>query len=252
MIDLKTLGIYCLSLVLSGSLFAADADFLKNKLEKEGYHFVQKIDAPDGLDGWTGYKDEYPSTLFISKDQKHYIVGDLFDASGKNLTEQAIDTHVKGAVLDEIWKSLEKSTWIQDGDTNAKKIVYVFNDPNCPYCHTFWQHARPFVASGQVQLRHIMVGVIRPSSKGQAATILNSANPAEIFKQYNLSNGKNKLVEMKNIPKTLADQLDANTQLMDKYGFYATPAMVWKDASGEIQSQQGAPKDIQKLFKESL
>ena len=36
MIDLKTLGIYSLSLVLSGSLFAADADFLKNKLEKEG------------------------------------------------------------------------------------------------------------------------------------------------------------------------------------------------------------------------
>ncbi|KAF5308370.1 hypothetical protein FQR65_LT18201 [Abscondita terminalis] len=189
MIDLKTLGIYSLSLVLSGSLFAADADFLKNKLEKEGYNFVKKIDAPEGMEGWTGYKDEYPSTLFIAKDQKHYIVGDLFDASGKNLTEQAINTHVKGAVLDEIWKSLEKSTWIQDGDTNAKKIVYVFNDPNCPYCHTFWQQARPFVASGKVQLRHIMVGVIRPSSKGQAATILNSANPAEIFKQLILPSG---------------------------------------------------------------
>lgn len=67
MIDLKTLGIYSLSLVLSGSLFAADADFLKNKLEKEGYNFVKKIDAPEGMEGWTGYKDEYPSTLFIAK-----------------------------------------------------------------------------------------------------------------------------------------------------------------------------------------
>ena len=57
---------------------------------------------------------------------------------------------------------------------------------------------------------------------------------------------------MKNLPKALSDKLDANTKLMDKYGFYATPAMVWKDASGEIQSQQGAPKDIQKLFNESL
>ena len=35
---------------------------------------------------------------------------------------------------------------------------------------------------------------------------------------------------------------------MDKYGFYATPAMIWKDAKGEIQSQQGAPKDINKLL----
>lgn len=248
MIDLKTLGIYSLGLVLSGSLFAADANFLKNKLEKEGYNFVKQIDAPEGLEGWTGYKDEYPSTIFISKDQKHYIVGDLFNTSGKNLTEEAINTHVKGAVLDEIWKSLEKSTWIQDGNSNAPKVVYVFNDPNCPYCHTFWQQARPYVDSGKVQLRHIMVGVIRPSSKGQAATILNNANPAEIFKQYNLSNGKNKLVEMKSIPKPLSEKLDENTKLMDKYGFYATPAMVWKDAKGEIQSQQGAPKDIKKLF----
>lgn len=250
MFDLKILSIYALGVLVSSSLFASDVDAIKNKLSKEGYTFVKQIDAPEGLVGWTGYKDEYPSTVFISKDQKHYIVGDLFDASGKNLTEKAIDTHVKSAVLDEIWKSLEKSAWIQDGSPKAEKIIYVFNDPNCPYCHTFWKQARPFVDSGKVQLRHIMVGVIRPSSKGQAATILNSSNPADIFKQYNLSEGKNKLVEMKNIPKNISEQLDHNNQLMDKYGFYATPAIVWRNAKGEIQSQQGAPKDLNKLLAE--
>ena len=174
MFNLKAIGVYTLGVLLSSSLFAADVDAIKNQLMKDGYTFVKQIDAPEGLTGWTGYKDEYPSTVFISKDQKHYIVGDLFDTSGKNLTEDAINTHVKGAVLDEIWKSLEKSTWIQDGDVNAKKIIYVFNDPNCPYCHTFWKQARPLVESGKVQLRHIVVGVIRPSSKGQAATILSN------------------------------------------------------------------------------
>lgn len=250
--NLKKLSLYSLTsslmLLMSSSVFSANIDVIKNKLEKEGYRFVQQIDAPEGLEGWTGYRDEYPSTVFISKDRKHYIVGDLYDASGKNLSEEAINTHVKDAVLDEIWKSLEKSAWIQDGDSNAKKIIYVFNDPNCPYCHTFWKQARPFVESGKVQLRHILVGVIRPSSKGQAATILNSANPAEVFKQHNLSNGKNKLVELKNMPKDLSEKIDNNNKLMDKYGFYATPAMIWKDAKGEIQSQQGAPKDINKLL----
>lgn len=248
MFNLKAIGVYTLGVLLSSSLFAADVNAIKNQLMKDGYTFVKQIDAPEGLTGWTGYKDEYPSTVFISKDQKHYIVGDLFDTSGKNLTEDAINTHVKGAVLDEIWKSLEKSTWIQDGDVNAKKIIYVFNDPNCPYCHTFWKQARPLVETGKVQLRHIVVGVIRPSSKGQAATILSNANPTEIFKQYNLSNGKNKLVEMKNIPKDLSEKIDENTKLMDKYGFYATPAIVWKNAQGEIESQQGSPKDINKLL----
>lgn len=224
------------------------ADTVKEQLQKQGYQFVKQIDAPQGLTGWAGYKDEYPSTVFISNDQKYYIVGDLFDKSNVNLTEKAINDHVKTAVLDEVWNSLEKSKWIQDGDPKAPKIVYVFSDPNCPYCHTFWKQARPWVDSGKVQLRHIMVGVIRPSSKAQAATLLSAKNPEEVFKLYNLSEGKNKVKEMQNIPKNLSDQLDENAKLMDKYGFYATPGIVWKNADGEVQSQQGAPKDIAKLL----
>lgn len=221
---------------------------LKQQLEKQGYNFVKQIDAPDGLVGWSGYKDEYPSTIFISKDQKYYIVGDLFDAKNKNLTEEAINTHVKGAVLDQIWKSLEQSTWIQDGKKDAPKIIYVFTDANCPYCHSFWQKARPWVDSGKVQLRHIMVGVIRPSSKAQAATLLNSSDREEVFKQFNLNAGKNAVKEMTNIPKALSDQLDHNAEIMEKYGFYATPAIVWKNAKGEIESQQGMPKDLGAIF----
>ncbi|RKG40876.1 thiol:disulfide interchange protein DsbG [Acinetobacter rongchengensis] len=247
---LKTLGLFTIGVLTNQIAFAAEADLIKTKLEKEGYTFVKQIEAPEGLIGWTGYKDEYPSTVFIAKDQKYYLVGDLFDQTGKNLTEQAIHTHVKGAVLDEIWKSLEKSTWIQDGKADAEKIIYVFNDPNCGYCHTFWKQARPFVNSGKVQLRHIMVGVIRPSSKGQAASILNSSNPVEVFTEYNLANGKSKLKEMQSIPQDLSEKIDFNTKLMDKYGFYATPALIWKDSKGEIQSQQGVPKDLTKLLTE--
>lgn len=53
---------------------------------------------------------------------------------------------------------------------------------------------------------------------------------------------------MQNIPKNLSDQLDEMQNSMDKYGFYATPGIVWKNADGEVQSQQGAPKDIAKLL----
>ena len=245
---LKSLALSLLSFTLAQPVLAAENGAIQKKLEKEGYTFVKQIDAPEGLIGWTGYKDEYPSTVFISMDQKYYIVGDLYNAAGKNLTEEAINTHVKGAVLDEIWKSLEKSSWIKDGQDNAEKIIYVFNDANCPYCHTMWQQARPLVDSGKVQLRHIMVGVIRPSSKGQAATLLQSQDPVEAFKLFNQSGGKNKIKEMTSIPKELSDQLDANTALLDKYGFYATPALVWKNKQGEIESMQGLPKDLNKLL----
>lgn len=221
-----------------------NSDVLKKQLEKQGYNFVKQINAPEGMIGWSGHKDEYPSTIFISKDQKYYIVGDLFDANNKNLTEEAINTHVKGAVLDQIWKSLEQATWIQDGKTDAPKTVYVFTDVNCQYCHTFWQKARPWVDSGKVQLRHIMVGVIRENSKAQAATILSSSNKEDVFKKFNQSGGKDKVNAMANIPAALSQQLDHNAEIMEKYGFYATPAIVWKNAKGEIESQQGMPKDL--------
>ena len=247
MLNFKTVSIFSFGMLLSSTIFA-NPETIKTKLEKQGYTFVKQMPAPEGLVGWTGYKDEYPSTVFISKDQKYYIVGDLMNQDGKNLTEEALNTHVKGAVLNEVWKALEHSTWIQDGQPQAPKIVYVFNDSNCPYCHTFWKQARPWVDSGKVQLRHIMVGVIRPNSKGQAATILASKNPAEMFKQHNLTEGKVKIQEMKTIPKALSDKLDNNAKLMEKYGFYATPALVWKNAKGEIESQQGAPKDVSKIL----
>lgn len=240
-IALATLG---LSISLASCAQTEQSGALKQQLEKQGYNFVKQIDAPEGLIGWSGYKDEYPSTVFISKDQKYYIVGDLFDAKNKNLTEEAINTHVKGAVLEQIWKSLEQTTWIQDGKKDAAKIVYVFTDVNCPYCHTFWQKARPWVDSGKVQFRHIMVGVIRENSKGQAATILASSNPEEAFKQFNLANGKNQIKDMASIPQALSDKLNHNAETMEKYGFYATPAIVWKNAKGEIESQQGMPKDL--------
>lgn len=247
MLNFKSITLAGLGLLLTSQLYAQEG-LIKQNLETQGYTFVKQIDAPEGLIGWTGHKDGYPSTVFISKDQKNYIVGDLFNVQNQNLSEQAINQHVKSAVLDEIWKSLEKSTWIQDGNPDAPKTIYVFSDVNCPYCHTFWKQARPWVDSGKVQLRHIMVGVIRESSKAQAATILSASDPVALFKQFNQSAGKQKIGAMAKIPSDLAEKLDSNAALMDKYEFYATPAILWKNSAGEIQSQQGAPKDLKVIF----
>ncbi len=52
----------------------------------------------------------------------------------------------------------------RDGKDNAPKIIYMFSDPNCPYCNRFWQLARPWVDSGKVQIRHIMVGILSHDS----------------------------------------------------------------------------------------
>ncbi len=44
-----------------------------------------------------------------------------------------------------MWAKLEASAWVRDGKADAPRVVYTFSDANCPYCHNFWEAARPWV-----------------------------------------------------------------------------------------------------------
>lgn len=221
---------------------------IKKQIEKEGFVFVKQIPAPTGMTGWVGHQDQYSNTVFISNDQKYYIKGEMYDAQGNNLSNALIEQHMKKAVLDDVWKTLESSTWIQDGQKNAPRIIYVFSDPNCPYCYKFWQAARPWVKEGKVQLRHIQVGVIRDESRAQAAALLMSKNPEAEFLELNSNKGKKSLKKVEKIPADIAKKIDFNQSLMGKYGFFSTPSMVWKDSKGEFKSAQGMSVDLKEIF----
>ncbi len=228
----------------------ANSNLIKKQLETDGFEFVRQIPAPQGLTGWVGHTDQYSNTVFISNDGKYYIKGDLFDAKGENLSTVQIETHMKQAILDDVWKTLERSTWIQDGKKDAPRIVYVFSDPNCPYCHKFWQSARPWVESGKVQLRHIQVGVIREESRGQVASLLMSKNPETEFYEMNVNKGQKRLKRAESIPVEIAEKIDFNQSLMSKYGFFSTPSMVWKNSKNEFQSAQGMTRDPKEIFEQ--
>ena len=91
----------------------------------------------------------------------------------------ALPVHAQQQAQNEeaIWQTLEDSHWVQDGADDAERIIYTFTDPNCPYCDQFREQAAPWIDAGRVQLRHIMVGIIKRSSTPKAATILGSDNP---------------------------------------------------------------------------
>lgn len=64
-----------------------------------------------------------------------------------------------------MWKKMASAHWLQDGDKDAPIVLYVFADPFCPYCKQFWQQSRPRVDAGKVQIRTLLVGVIKPESR---------------------------------------------------------------------------------------
>ena len=144
-------------------------------LEGKGLTIVEAFDAPGGMTGYAARAGNRPLTLYLTPDREHVIIGPMLDADGKNLSQEVLDATITQPDIQSAWPKLEKSNWVADGDDDAKRVIYVFSDPNCPYCHKFYEVARPWVESGKVQLRHIPVGIIKPSSPGKAAAILGAA-----------------------------------------------------------------------------
>lgn len=214
------------------------------------------LPAPPGMKGWAAFKGQQPLAFYSTNDGKYVIVGTMIDARANDLTKSPLENAVGSQLSGGIWKQLELSHWIADGNPAAKRIVYVFTDPNCPYCSRMWADVQPWVKTGKVQVRNIIVGILTPTSYGKAAALLAAPDPQKAFHdheatQYNVNanNGPGRLKSLDStgiaplaaIDAATKRKLDENMQLMSSLGVEATPAVYWKDASGLLQSSLGEP-----------
>lgn len=252
------LGLAALCLMAISAVAAQPHPAPVQALEKQGLTIVGSFPSPGGLSAYAAYAGQRPVALYLTPDGKHVIAGTLFDADGKNLTSDALEKAVGKPMADGVWRQLERSRWIADGRDSAPRIVYVFTDPNCPYCNKLWADARPWVDGGKLQLRHVIVGILTPTSAGKAAALLNDKNPVAALASYErehvastaktLASGQPRpladsgLKPMSSVPPALRAQLDANEKLMASLGLQATPALVWRDEAGAVQMSQGAPE----------
>ena len=229
------------ALLQSPLLQAEELPEALRKIEAKGAKIIGSFDAPDGLRGYAAQYQNRGMALYLTPDGKHVLLGNLYDADGKDLSAEPLQKLVYAPMAKEVWAKMDASHWIADGDKNAPRVVYLFSDPNCPYCTMFWEQARPWVKAGKVQLRHIMVGIIREDSPGKSAALLASKDPAKALDEHEKAGKKSTLKALKTIPADVQAKLDDNMRLMDELELSATPAIFYLDAKGELQQQQGAP-----------
>ncbi len=210
-------------------------------LEAKGVEVIGTFDAPGGLTGYAGMIEQQPLAIYLTADGKQAIFGSMIDAKGVNLSQEPLNRLVTKPMNEKIWKQLEGSTWIADGARNAPRVIYTFTDPNCPYCNKFWNETRPWIASGKVQLRHVMVGILRPTSAGKAAALLSAQDPQAALTRHEQQHGSGGVKPLAQITPKIRAQINANQMLMQQLGFAATPTTLYKDADGNLQSVQGAP-----------
>lgn len=209
-------------------------------LEAQGVEVMGTFKAPGGLTGYAGLARQQPLAIYVTPDGEQAIVGTMIDAKGVELSEEPLNRLVNKPMTERTWKQLEASAWIADGAKSAPRVIYTFTDPNCPYCNKFWNDARPWVKAGKVQIRHVMVAILGPTSPGKAAALLSAPDPQAALTQHEQKQGGGAKPLAQISPKVSA-QLDANYQLMQQLGFAATPTILYKDDDGYLKGMQGAP-----------
>ncbi len=168
----------------------------------------------------------------------------MFDVNGQDVGANELNNYINGAQSEKIWQQLSESSWVLDGNPNASRVIYAFTDPNCPYCQKFWQQARPWVDAGNVQIRHILVGILKADSYGKSAAILSAENPSEILHNHEAGQLA-PLKPLNNPTPEVKKELDDNHRLMRRLGLSATPAIYFRDESGAVKLQMGLPTTAQ-------
>ncbi|MDA8153160.1 MAG: thioredoxin fold domain-containing protein [Acidithiobacillus sp.] len=110
-------------------------------------------------------------------------------------------------------------------------LMAVFMDPNCIYCHKFWDAAQADIRAGKLRLKVIPVGFLKPTSLAKATTILQSVDPAlawarneKLFQKSIEEGGEKPATHLDQ--KAMAD-VRANTALLGSSGEMATPTLVY-------------------------
>lgn len=177
--------------------------------------------------------------------------GNLTAAAAENPSKAEARQKVAASMLADI----NQATWIRDG--KSTHVMYVFFDPNCPYCHKVYEMLRPQVQRGEVELRWVVIGKLMATSTGKAAAMLEAKDPTEAFyrneRGFSQETGSFGGIEEEPAPReeTLR-RLNANHALLNRSGFDAVPALLFRTKDGRADIIRGAPPAafLEKLVKD--
>lgn len=211
-------------------------------LMSKGSQITQAFPSQSGLKAIVVDNGTQKRLFYVTPDGEGLVAGLVFDSTGANVTSADMSragvSDVGGAAaatpsqLDAIWQQAGQAAWIEEG--KGGPLVYVFFDPNCPYCHRLWGNMRQAVQAGEVTVRWLPVAILAESSKGMAAAIYNAPAPSE-----KLGAMVNWQMQPETISKEVNLNLSRNLLLMRDTGQTGVPVIVYQKG-GATRTVAGA------------
>lgn len=145
----------------------------------------------------------------------------------------------------ELYAVLEKADAVVEGPKDSRRVLYVFFDANCWYCHLTWKALQPYEKAG-LQVRWVPVAYQKDNSGVLAAAIMGARDRVAAMREnesrYRAKSYDGGIKAAAKVPADLAIALEDNFTLMGRFGMSGTPALVWKDAGGNVRTNLGLPR----------
>ena len=147
--------------------------------------------------------------------------------------------------LPALFAQIEKADAVVEGAKDAKRVLYVFWDANCYYCNLTWKALQHYEKAG-LQVRWVPVAYQKDNSAALAAAVMGAKDRAAALREnetrYRAKSYDGGIKAAAKVPPDLAIELEDNFTLMGQFGMSGTPALIWKDSKGRVQTHLGLPR----------
>jgi hypothetical protein len=158
-------------------------------------------------------------------------------------------------ITEQTWQQIKKLKGIATQSGMATPSLYVFFDPNCPYCTDLWKTVLPVKPKEEVRKAEffssvpaiwIPVSYINDTSLGKSAALLRANSQSAIGNNFQTAKRKEKQGGALAVVPTEAEKTaltQAKALWLELGG--ATPLMVYRNKAGSAQLFMGVPTDDQ-------
>lgn len=231
--------------MIAPALAAEPVPAVLNQAVNAGVKVVRSFPAASGLTGWVLSQGGRYSVVYTTADRKTLVAGELIDERGQKLSDAYEDQFVPKPDFAAAYKRLEKSAYVVEGPGQAaKNVVYVFVDPNCPFCNMAWRALQPYEAIG-LQVRWIPVATLGPTSLPKAVEVLAASDKTAALRRMEANHGK-PWTAPAGISGTshpgINKQILENGEIMNLFGIAGTPGIIWRDKQGTVRVKSGMPR----------
>ena len=217
------------------------------RIQGEGAVVVRSFPAPDSLTGWIVRIQGRYVVLYSTPSGDYLISGVLVDKDGRNLSAAYDEQYTPKPDPAKLLAALGPDPWLVEEGAPTAPLIYAYADPNCIYCNKLWNDIRPYVQSGKVRVRWVLLAFLKTTSKGRAAAILSAHDRAAALAQDELKFDKDReeggIPELRPVPPDVDNVLKIHTDQMNEAGGMGTPTLIFHGQNGWSISY-GAPKDI--------